>query len=100
MRGATRRRVQRGRRTHGHGRRVVHEATESPLAELLIVAGIEDEFVPQVIDDLRRHRDELPAAQQMRPEELPQGARHRVGVCGREAGMPCTKLVEQTWGGH
>ena len=42
-----------------HGRGVEQEAAERAAQNLLVFARVEDELVPQIVGDLRRHRDEL-----------------------------------------
>ena len=60
------------RPAHYHCRGVVQIMAKCTLAELLIVAGIENEVVPQLIHHLRRHRHRLFVGLQRTTEKLPQ----------------------------
>ena len=75
--------------------RVVQEAAEGAAAERVIVARVEDEFVPEIVGDLRRHRDVALAAHQIGEEELPQAARDQRAVLALEAGMMLLQPLEQ-----
>src|SRR5215468_5903129 len=77
------------------GRRVMQKAAESLLAEILVFARVEDELVPEVVGDLRRHRDELGAAAQISQEELAQAARDQRTVLAIETGMVLLQPLEQ-----
>ena len=59
-------------------------------AELLIVAGIENEVVPQLIHHLRRHRHRLFIGEQRTTEKLPQAGLHQrqLRVVERRIGLP------------
>src|SRR5262245_60159246 len=80
------------------GWRVMQEAAEGPLAEILVFARIEDELVPEVVGDLGRHRDELGAAAQISQEELAQAARDQRTVLAIETGMVSLQPLEQSCG--
>ena len=59
---------------------MVEEAAEGPLAEGLVVLGVQDELVPQVVGDLRGHRHRLQFALQVREDELAQSVRAQAGT--------------------
>jgi len=63
----------------------MQETAEGAAAERVVFAGVENEFVPEVVGRLRRHRDVTLAAHQIGEEELPQAARHQRAVLAGEA---------------
>ena len=48
------------RRAVDHCRDMMQEAAEGLLAEELVVAGMKDEFVPEIVHDAGRHGDRAP----------------------------------------
>src|SRR5262245_32434763 len=56
------------RAPHRLRRRVMQEAAKRAPAERFVVARVENELVPQVVHDLRWHRDVLLAALEIREE--------------------------------
>ena len=77
------------------GGRVVQEAAEGAAAERVIVARVQDEFVPKIIGDLRRHRDVALAAHQIGEKKLPESAREQRAVLARKAGVMLFQPLEQ-----
>ncbi len=64
-----------------HRRRgVVEELAEGLVAELLVVPGMQDEFVPQVVHHLGRHRHVALAALEVGEKELAQALGHQLAV--------------------
>ena len=77
------------------GRRVVQEAAEGAAAERFVIARVEDELVPEIVGDLRRHRDMAFATPEIGQEELAQTARNERAVLALEAGMLLLQPFEQ-----
>jgi hypothetical protein len=78
-----------------NGRRMMQEGAERAPAECVIFARVENKLVPQVVGDLRRHRDETIAAHQIGDEELARPARNQRAVLALEAGAMFLEPVEQ-----
>lgn len=85
-------------RAQRDGGRVVQEAAEGALAEVLIVAGVENEIVPEVIGDLGWHGDVFEAALEIAEKELPQGMADQLAVLEGELRMLLPQLFEQADG--
>src|SRR5439155_19180631 len=64
---------------------VVKETAEGAAAKRVVVARVQDEFVPEIVGDLRGHRDVALAAHQIGEEKLPQAARDQRAVLARKA---------------
>src|SRR6185436_10444605 len=74
---------------------VVEEAAEGTAAERVVVARVQDEFVPEIVGDLRGHRDVALAAHQVGEEKLPQAPRDQRAVLAREAYVMLLQPLEQ-----
>src|SRR5882724_11730016 len=77
------------------GRGVVEETAERAAAERVVVAGVQDEFVPEIVGDLRGHRDVALAAHQIGEEELPQAPRDQRAVLALKARVVLLQPLEQ-----
>lgn len=53
-----------------HRRRVMEKAAEGVAAKDLVVLGVENELMPEIIHDLAGHRNKCPAAFQVCEEKL------------------------------
>jgi hypothetical protein len=71
------------RAQHCRGRMMKKSAERSP-AKLLVILCVQNELMPKIVRDLRRHRYELPAPHKVRKEELPQGLGREIAVLKRQ----------------
>ena len=78
-----------------NGWRVVQEFAERATAKCIIFACVKNEFVPQIVGNLRRHRDESLSTRQIGDEELTQAARNQRAVLADEAGTMFLEPREQ-----
>ena len=74
---------------------VVEEAAEGAAAERVVLARVQDEFVPEIVGDLRGHRDVALAAHQVGEEKLPQAPRDQRAVLALKAGVMLLQPLEQ-----
>lgn len=58
----------------------MQELAEGLVAEFLVVPGVEDELMPQIVDHLGRHRHIALAALEVGHEELAQALGHQLAV--------------------
>ena len=77
------------------GGRMVEEAAEGAPAERVVLARVQDEFVPEIVGDLRGHRDVALAAHQIGEEKLPQAPRDQRAVLALKAGAMLFQPLEQ-----
>src|SRR5207253_6501076 len=75
---------------------VVEETAEGAAAKRVVVARVEDEFVPEIVGDLRGHRDVALAAHQIGEEKLPQAPRDQRAVLARKARVMLLQPFEQS----
>ena len=71
-------------RAHRLGRRVVQEAAEGVAAELVVLAGEQDELMPGIVDRLRRHGHHAPAGLATKLEVIVERSKHLVALLGRQ----------------
>ncbi|POA59734.1 hypothetical protein C1889_00715 [Pseudomonas sp. FW507-12TSA] len=79
----------------GRRRGVVQELAEGLVAERLVLPGMEDELMPQVVHHLGGHRHIALAALEVGQEELAQPLRHQLAVLEGQLGMPGPQGREQ-----
>ena len=60
----------------------MQEATKGLNAEVVVGLGIENELVPEIIGDLRRHGNGLEATLEVSQEELLQGLSDQLAISG------------------
>ena len=58
----------------------MHEASERLVAELLVIPRVQDQFMPQIIRNLRGHGNEFAAAFQVGQEKLAQRMRSELAI--------------------
>src|SRR6185369_17079577 len=75
---------------------MVEETAEGAAAERVVVARVQDEFMPEVVGDLRGHRDVALAAHQVGEKELPQAARDQRTVLARKTRVMLLQPLEQS----
>jgi hypothetical protein len=63
----------------------MQEATKGLGAELVVGLGIENERMPEIVGDLRRHGNGLAATLEVSQEELPQGLGDQLAISGCKA---------------
>jgi hypothetical protein len=73
----------------------MQEGAKCPAAEALIVARVENEFVPEIVGDNRRHRHEAAPAHQVSDEELPKPTRDQRCVLAAEVRMVLHQLLQE-----
>jgi hypothetical protein len=61
----------------------MQEPAKRTTTELGVVMGVENELMPKIVDALRRHRDVLLAASQVRQEELTERVTNELAVFER-----------------
>ena len=76
----------------------MQEPAKCLAAELVVVLRVQDEFVPQVVRRLRRHRHEAVPASQVGEKKLPQAARDQGEILALELGPSRGELVVETLG--
>jgi hypothetical protein len=76
-------------------RRVMQKLAKRAVAEQVVVARVEDELVPQVVHDLRGHRDVLLTALQIRQKELTKRVAGQLAILLRQMWVFRAQLVIQ-----
>ncbi|RBJ86224.1 hypothetical protein C3L29_003940 [Pseudomonas sp. MWU12-2534b] len=77
---------------------VMEELAEGLVAEGLVIPGMQDEFMPQVVHHLGRHRHVALAALEVGQEELAQALGHQLAVLEAQVRVLGAQRFEQTRG--